>query len=592
MTDTVRLCAVVPTHNHYSALGDVIATLRQHDLAIIIVDDGSSPDIATNIAALHDPDHQVTVHRLDENGGKGIAVMTALAIAERHGFTHALQVDADGQHDLGKLPAMIQSAHNHPDALITGKPVYDESIPTGRKIGRWVTHVWVWIETLSLAIRDSMCGFRVYPIAPSLAVWRDEGCGHKMDFDTEIMVRLFWRGVPVIEIPTDVTYPAGNISNFRVWEDNVLISWMHTRLVFGMIARLPCFLLAGAKWQDQTKPSTTTTQDQNPQSKSAQGVSPSNNARASRHWADIDERGIYWGMRFLGAVYRYGGRGLCLAVMFPIILYFFLTGDQARKASHDFLRRVARINHAPMPGWFDSFKHFLAFGQSALDKIAAWCGEHKMDDVDLPAGHNSLFSYIPKNQAAVLLVSHFGNIEMIRAMATRERDFRVNVLLHQKNAARFGRVMQKLAPESQVNLIEVTEIGPDTAMLLQDKVAQGEWVVIAADRVAIGARDKTVSVPFLGDDARFPQGPFILAYLLGCPVYMAAAWRKGNRFAVDWQKLTDKMELPRKGRTDHIAAYARQYADWLAKLALAHPRQWFNFYDFWAPRKDQNDKDR
>src|SRR5690606_24022197 len=140
------------------------------------------------------------------------------------------------------------------------------------------------------------------------------------------------------------------------------------------------------------------------------------------------------------------------------------------------------------------------------------------------------------------------------------------------------RVLQKFAPESQVDLIEVTDIGPDTAMLLREKVERGEWIVIAADRVAIGARDKSVRVPFLGDPAPFPQGPFVLAHLLQCPVYMVAAWRNGKRFEIAWEKLADKITLPRANRTGKITEYAEQYANWLEKLVVTKPLQWFNFY--------------
>lgn len=507
----MKFCAVIPTHNHSATLENIVKRVRELDIPVFIVDDGSNPQTQKVVTALHAPEHNVFCQRLDQNAGKGVAVMAGMSTALRHGFTHAFQIDADGQHDLDRINDMIDIAQSSPNALITGLPVYDNSIPTGRKIGRWVTHVWVWIETLSLQIRDSMCGFRIYPIAPSLDVWKSQGVGHRMDFDTEIMVKLFWQGMPVIHVPTKVTYPIGNTSNFRMWRDNVLISWMHTRLVCGMLMRLPRFIAQGGRFDKSTAES------------------------SKHHWSEIDERGIYLGMRFLGQVYRFGGRKLCLAVMSPIITYFFLTGNRTRAASKDFLERVADHNNQPKPTWRDSFAHFMKFGESALDKIAAWCGEMKLDDLDLPEDADSLFSYIPRDQAVVLFVSHFGNIELVRAIASRDRNFRVNVLLHQKNAARFGRVLQQLAPESQVDLIEVTDIGPDTAMLLREKVERGEWIVIAADRVAIGARDKSVSVPFIGQDAPFPQGPFILAHLLQCPVYMAAAWREGRRFNISWE---------------------------------------------------------
>ncbi|OSM49757.1 acyltransferase, partial [Aeromonas salmonicida subsp. salmonicida] len=147
------------------------------------------------------------------------------------GFSHALQVDADGQHDLADIPALLAEAHRDPEALISGRPVYDDSVPKGRLYGRYITHVWVWIETLSFTIKDSMCGFRVYPLAASCALLEQVALGRRMDFDTEVMVRLHWAGVAVRFVPTRVIYPADGSSHFQLWRDNRDISWMHTRLV-------------------------------------------------------------------------------------------------------------------------------------------------------------------------------------------------------------------------------------------------------------------------------------------------------------------------------------------------------------------------
>jgi len=232
-------CAIVPSYNHHRAIDDVVARLHAEGVPVFIVDDGSEAETQRHLAGLHDPDANIIVIRQEDNAGKGRAVATGMAAAQEKGFTHALQVDADGQHCLDDIPKLLKAAERDPDHLITGKPVYDDSIPTGRKIGRWITHVWVWIETLSFEISDSMCGFRVFPISESLEVMEHEPVGQRMDFDTEIMVRLFWRGVHIREIPTPVIYPEGNTSNFRVFRDNVLISMMHTRLVVTMLCRLP-----------------------------------------------------------------------------------------------------------------------------------------------------------------------------------------------------------------------------------------------------------------------------------------------------------------------------------------------------------------
>jgi glycosyltransferase involved in cell wall biosynthesis len=236
------LCAVIPTRNHWRALPAVVRGMQRAGLHVLIVDDGSNEPAATAIAALHDPGAGVCVTRIPINGGKGVAVMEGFRLALAAGYTHAVQADADGQHDLDALPRLLAEARTHPDALVSGAPIFDESAPAGRRIGRWITHLCVFLETLSFRITDAMCGFRVYPLAITLDVLNGEHLGRRMDFDTDIMVRLFWRGVPPIMTPVQVTYPEDNISNFEMLSDNFRITQMHTRLIITMLLRLPSLL--------------------------------------------------------------------------------------------------------------------------------------------------------------------------------------------------------------------------------------------------------------------------------------------------------------------------------------------------------------
>lgn len=236
----IRPCIVVPFYNHEHAIQATVDALRTTGLPCYLVDDGSG---AAAQRVLHDiaarEARWLQLLSLHPNGGKGTAVMAGCQRALDDGHTHAVQVDADGQHDIADIPRLLDLARAHPQALITGVPIYDDSVPRSRLYGRYITHFWVWVHTLSLGIRDSMCGFRVYPLAASLAVWNSERVGRRMDFDTDILVRLHWRGVPVVELPTRVTYPLDGISHFDLLRDNLRISRMHTRLFFGMLWRLP-----------------------------------------------------------------------------------------------------------------------------------------------------------------------------------------------------------------------------------------------------------------------------------------------------------------------------------------------------------------
>ena len=234
-------CAVIPVYNHEHALPVVVAALHKAGLPCVLVDDASSAACAAVMDQLvQQPDTHLV--RLAVNQGKGGAVMAGLREAARLGFSHALQVDADGQHDLSDLPRFIQTSQAAPQALICGYPQYDESVPKGRLYARYLTHVWVWINTLSLSIRDSMCGFRVYPLPATLALIDTVKIGKRMDFDTEVLVRLAWRNQPMHWLPTKVHYPLDGLSHFRLWHDNALISKMHAKLFFGMLLRAPQIL--------------------------------------------------------------------------------------------------------------------------------------------------------------------------------------------------------------------------------------------------------------------------------------------------------------------------------------------------------------
>ncbi|NBF01903.1 glycosyltransferase [Pseudomonas sp. Fl5BN2] len=240
-TPTHTPCAVIPVYNHETAVPAVLNALLAQGLPCILVDDASSPACACVLEQLAGLD-QVFLIRLAINQGKGGAVMAGLREAANLGFSHALQVDADGQHDLADVDNFIRHSQEHPQALICGYPQYDASVPKGRLYARYLTHVWVWINSLSLQIPDSMCGFRVYPLPATLALIDSVQLGQRMDFDPEILVRLSWRKQPMLWLPTRVHYPQDGLSHFRLFHDNALISKMHAKLFFGMLARLPVIL--------------------------------------------------------------------------------------------------------------------------------------------------------------------------------------------------------------------------------------------------------------------------------------------------------------------------------------------------------------
>lgn len=226
-----RLAAVIPCYRQADTLKGVLESLRALGIRSYVVDDGNEPEESAAILAAVRSVPGTCYLPMSRNRGKGAAVTFGIEALSHGGYTHALQIDADGQHDIADAPRLIEDAKHHPDALISGLPQYDDSAPRGRVIGRYITHFWVWIETLSSEIRDSMCGYRVYPVQEFLTIARNYRIGRRMDFDTEIMVRYFWDGKRIRFIPTRVRYPEGGVSNFDYFRDNVRISLMHTKLV-------------------------------------------------------------------------------------------------------------------------------------------------------------------------------------------------------------------------------------------------------------------------------------------------------------------------------------------------------------------------
>lgn len=231
-----RPCAVVPTYNNPATVRGVVERLRAHVDDVIVVDDGGNEEARAVLDGLA-RDGLAVVARRERNGGKGAAVKDGLRRAGELGFTHALQVDADGQHAIDDAPRLLDAARDNPSALVLGAPVFDASAPSVRMRAREITRFWTNVESGGRIIDDPMCGFRVYPVRAALAAGAR---GDAMDFDPEIAVRLVWGGVPVVNVPTRVRYvprEEGGVSHFRMGRDNALISWMHTRLMLLRIGR-------------------------------------------------------------------------------------------------------------------------------------------------------------------------------------------------------------------------------------------------------------------------------------------------------------------------------------------------------------------
>ena len=561
---TLRTAIVIPIYNHKDEIGATVARLISHGLPIFVVDDGSDEPTQAVLAALAErwfP--RVTLLRLPVNGGKGAAVMAGLKAAREAGYTHALQIDADGQHDTADVPRFLDAARSAPGAVVLGKPVYDASVPKARLYGRYLTHVWVWIETLSFAIPDSMCGFRLYPLDAACSLIDAVALPTRMDFDIAILVRLSWRDVRFVTIPTRVTYAPGGLSHFDVVRDNVRISRCHTRLVAGMLRRLPILLARKAL---------------------PQAVTSTAGSDNGQRWWGIAERGSRTGMRLLALSCRFLGMRTTRLWLHPIVAYFLLTGRKARLESHRYFARLRDQSPAgttPPPGWRTAYRHMYAFAEAGLDKLAAWTGRVAGDDVvlDDPSAFDAL---VASGKGALVIGAHLGNLEMSRALAVRGARAKVTAVVYIEHARRFNSVLADAHRDFFDRMVEVSDFGPETAMLMQERVDAGELLVIVGDRVPAHEAGRVTDAPFLGVAAPFAQGPYVLAHALGCPVYLLFCLKERGRYRLYFEPFAERIKLPRGERGAHLAAHARRYAERLEYYSRKAPFQWFNFFDFWA----------
>jgi glycosyltransferase involved in cell wall biosynthesis len=242
---------LIPSYNPGPQVYETVAAARQAWSPVWVVVDGSSDGTADGLRALAAKDPGLQVHVLKQNSGKGAAVLHGLELAALAGYTHALTMDSDGQHPADLIATFMQRSQARPEAMILGRPVFDASAPLLRVRGRRVSNAWTNLETLGAGVADSLYGFRVYPIAALRDVMQHQRWMRRFDFDTEAVVRLAWRGVKPVNIDAPVKYLSadeGGVSHFRYGRDNMLLTWMHMRLMVEFVLRLPLLL-----WRKLTK---------------------------------------------------------------------------------------------------------------------------------------------------------------------------------------------------------------------------------------------------------------------------------------------------------------------------------------------------
>lgn len=308
--------------------------------------------------------------------------------------------------------------------------------------------------------------------------------------------------------------------------------------------------------------------------------------KEQKHWSEISESTFILGILLLYQVHRILGRLPFRLCIYPVVFLQWISRRDLRQASRQYLQRVEAATGAlgHPASWRDSLRHLALFAETMLDKLLAASGKYQFSSIKTE-GHEALYAASLRGEGGIIVTAHLGCLELCRAVAARGT-VRLNILVHTLHARQFNRLLKRLNPDNDLQLIEVTEVGPATAVLLAQKVAAGEFVVIAGDRIPVFA-SQTVMADFLGHPAPFPVGPYILAGLLQCPLYFMGCIHEGRSYNLHFETLAQRAELPRGQREGALSGYALQYARAITSLLKRSPYDWFNFFYFWDQSHDR-----
>ncbi|MFP3089348.1 hypothetical protein LQZ21_03370 [Treponema sp. TIM-1] len=321
-------------------------------------------------------------------------------------------------------------------------------------------------------------------------------------------------------------------------------------------------------------------------------------ASLPRHWSEHKEQAVgYWQVRLLLLLFRLLPVYFLRFLAFPVGFFYYIFSKKGRDESRRYLKKVAAFKRGDKKPPRSPLRHILAFSITLVEKVESWGGKFFLDRVHFHDDDiRDLKNRLESGEGAFLICSHLGNAELLRALAGFNRtgvsrEIPVTSVMEGSVTAHFNRMLRELNPQSEIRTVDARNFGPDTAVLLQDRLAAGELVVIAGDRTSINTRNKHFLFPFLGEAAPFAYGPFFLAALLNAPVYFVFALRRKDlslksEYDMLVRKSTVSFDGPRKEREDRIRELARNFAATLEEYCKKYPYQWYNFYDFWAKPED------
>ena len=617
---------LLPYFNHPAHITELVSALAPI-APVLIVDDGSDEASKSALKGL-----AAQIYARAQNGGKGAAVCDGLAWAKELGFTHAFQIDADFQHDVGRCEEFLAFAARKPAALICAAPVYDESAPKSRLHGRKIMNFWCVINTLSHRIKDAMCGFRIYPlegIVPLLPYTKSR----RMGFDAEILILAVRAGLEIKWLDLAVRYESGGVSHFAPFRDNFGISLMHARLFCG----LPLWLAKRALRRfrspfsddgghnDATKPrnmigavkkhdrdavenccdmgaqndlaaaeespyavkdldSSTTESGRDEREREDTNTAQKLIAKSERettssgtqakHWSENNEKA---GAALLNLArfvtlhtpdFCMRGTALCISA-----IYFALLKNE-RRAIGEFLRRALDRE----PKICEIYANFYKFSLSLCEKIAVWNGKIALDQIRVQSRMKELLS---DGTGKILITSHFGNTEIARALSASTAGIKINVLIFRKHSENFMKFIEKMG--GGVKILYVGELGIGEMLQIKELLQNGEHIAVMGDRMPVGS-DKFQSEDFLGCSANFPIGGYLLAKILDAPLFSLWCYEGREGRELRLQPLPAPLKSRDKARS--VALALKCYVCQLELYAKEFPSQWYNFFDFWAQGKD------
>jgi len=306
----------------------------------------------------------------------------------------------------------------------------------------------------------------------------------------------------------------------------------------------------------------------------------------SAQWSHIQENGAYVSLKIMMVIYRFAGKPILEFILFFVVGFYFIFNFRARKASRFYLQQIhcfigSKSPWKNSPNLWHSFQHFMSFGQATIDKLVVWLGEYKKEDL-IFSGYSKYISLKKQKKGIMIITSHIGNVDICRGIAGGVEGIPLTVLMYNAHAPNFQKITEEVTPTgTTIEIIEVNKLTPDIAIKLQYKILIGETIIIAGDRMPVNNLSRHETLPFLGQDAAFAQGPFILASLLDCPVLLLFSMKHNNSYHVFFEFFSNSLKTAKKDRQVILKKHIKRYVKRLEHYACAYPLQWYNFYDYW-----------